>query len=75
VTIIARNDEGRSAVEQAEILRQADVARRGIGLRLRALLDAAVTMLGKIGTYATPCVEDEAAMHFFLTLDHMDWYA
>jgi hypothetical protein len=73
--IIARNEEGRSAVEQEKVFQQAGVARCGIGPRLRALLVAAVTMLGRIGTYATPCVEDEAAMQFFLTLDPLDWYA
>jgi hypothetical protein len=46
---------------------------RGIGIRFNALINTMLDLFAKIGMYAAPTVEDEAAMYFCLSLDRMDW--
>jgi hypothetical protein len=54
-------------------MEQAIVENRGISIRFKAFVDKMVDMLAKIGMYAAPSIEDEAAMYVCLSLDRMDW--
>lgn len=47
--------------------------KHGVRIWFEALIDIIVAMFAKIGMYAAPSAEDEAAMYFCFSLDRMDW--